>query len=106
MIGFSHQIYGLLVSVFLIGSINYKNLDILRSLLHRRPKTKRGKRAVERRAPKDVENNKTTLFLRGGKTSELVTNTMKDLVSALIYHISENTMLLVRPSCCPEIVCA
>lgn len=46
-----------------------------------RPKTKRGKRAVDHRAPKDVENNKTTLFLRGGKTSELVTNTMKDLCS-------------------------
>lgn len=90
--------------MFLIGSVKNENLDVLLSLPHRRPKTKRGKRAVVQRAPKDIENNKTTLFLRGGKTSQLVTNTMKDLVSAIVYHISENTMLLVRPSS-PEIVC-
>lgn len=90
--------------MFRIGSVNNENLDILLSLLHRRPKTKRGKRAVDQRAPKDVENNKTTLFLRGGKTSELVTNTMKDLVSALVYHLSENTMPFVRPFS-TEIVC-
>ena len=48
---------------------------------NRRPKTQRGKRALEQRAPKNVENTKTALFLRGGKTSELVTQAMKDLVS-------------------------
>ncbi|XP_068697971.1 ribosome production factor 2 homolog [Montipora foliosa] len=44
-----------------------------------RPKTQRGKRAVEHREPKNVENAKTALFLRGGKTSEVVTNALKDL---------------------------
>ncbi|KAL9969219.1 hypothetical protein ACROYT_G021412 [Oculina patagonica] len=46
-----------------------------------RPKTHRGKRAIEERAPKDVENTKTALFLRGGRTSETVTQAMKDLCS-------------------------
>lgn len=47
----------------------------------RRPKTHRGKRVIEQRAPKDVENTKTALFIRGGRTSETVTQAMKDLVS-------------------------
>ena len=47
----------------------------------RRPKTHRGKRAIEQRAPKDLENTKTALFIRGGRTSETVTQAMKDLVS-------------------------
>jgi len=51
------------------------------SFLIRRPKTHRGKRAIEQRAPKDVENTKTALFIRGGRTSETVTQAMKDLVS-------------------------
>ena len=51
------------------------------SFLNRRPKTQRGKRALEERAPKVVENTKTALFLRGGRTSEMVTQAMKDLVS-------------------------
>ena len=49
--------------------------------LIRRPKTHRGKRAIEQRAPKDLENTKTALFIRGGRTSETVTQAMKDLVS-------------------------
>ena len=36
---------------------------------------------MEHREPKNVENTKTALFLRGGKTSEVVTNALKDLVS-------------------------
>ncbi|KAJ7363663.1 rRNA-binding ribosome biosynthesis protein rpf2 [Desmophyllum pertusum] len=44
-----------------------------------RPKTHRGKRAVEQRASKDVENTKTAMFIRGGRTSEMVTQAMKDL---------------------------
>lgn len=50
-------------------------------MFNRRPKTQRGRRAVEQRAPKIVENTKTALFLRGGRTSEIVTQAMKDLVS-------------------------
>ena len=57
--------------------LSYVNL----SLLNRRPKTQRGKRTLEQRAPKNVENTKTALFIRGGRTSELVTQVMKDLVS-------------------------
>ncbi|XP_020605600.1 ribosome production factor 2 homolog [Orbicella faveolata] len=44
-----------------------------------RPKTHRGKRVIEQRAPKDLENTKTALFMRGGRTSETVTQAMKDL---------------------------
>ena len=51
------------------------------SFIIRRPKTHRGKRAVEQRAPKDVENTKTAVFIRGGRTSETVTQALKDLVS-------------------------
>ena len=54
---------------------------MLSFFLNRQPKTQRGKRALEQRAPKNVENTKTALFLRGGKTSELVTQAMKDIVS-------------------------
>ncbi|KXJ22791.1 ribosome production factor 2 homolog [Exaiptasia diaphana] len=42
-------------------------------------KTQRGKRAIEAKSPKAVENTKKALFIRGGRTSELVTQALKDL---------------------------
>lgn len=49
-------------------------------------KTQRGKRAIESRAGKVVENTKTAMFIRGGKTSEVVTQAMKDLVSYAAFY--------------------
>ncbi|CAI8048707.1 Ribosome production factor 2 homolog, partial [Geodia barretti] len=44
-----------------------------------KPKTQRAKRALETKAPKLVENTKSALFIRGGHTSETVTQALKDL---------------------------
>ena len=48
---------------------------------HRKPKNQRVKRALEKRAPKLIENTKTALFIRGGHTSETVSHVLKDFVS-------------------------
>lgn len=47
-------------------------------------KTQRGKRVIEDKSPKVVENTKRALFIRGGRTSELVTQALKDLVSCIV----------------------
>lgn len=49
------------------------------SLRVRRPKTQRGKRHLERRAPKLVENPKSSLVIRGGHTNETISQVLKDL---------------------------
>ena len=46
----------------------------------RKPATKRGKRFLEKRAPKIDEGPKQTIFVRGNKTSDCVNNILKDLV--------------------------
>ncbi|XP_067950842.1 ribosome production factor 2 homolog [Watersipora subatra] len=46
-----------------------------------KPKTQQGRRALELREPKIVENNKKTMVMRGGKTSESINNALKDLYS-------------------------
>lgn len=43
------------------------------------PKTRRGKRALEKRAPKMVEDAKRALFLYGGATSALIKDVLTDL---------------------------
>ncbi|VDM47093.1 unnamed protein product [Toxocara canis] len=45
----------------------------------RKTKTRRGRRILEEREPKTVENDKNALIVRGGKTSELVTNTLAEI---------------------------
>ncbi|CAB3996792.1 ribosome production factor 2 homolog [Paramuricea clavata] len=45
----------------------------------KRAKTHKGRRFLEAREPKLVENTKTTMFIRGGRTSEKVTQALKDL---------------------------
>lgn len=49
------------------------------SLLHRvvKPKTKRGKRFLENRESKVIENTKQSIFVKGGRTNELVSETLK-----------------------------
>ncbi|VDK58306.1 unnamed protein product [Anisakis simplex] len=48
-------------------------------VLFRRTKTHRGRRILEERSPKLVENDKNALIVRGGKTNEIVTNTLAEL---------------------------
>lgn len=45
-----------------------------------KPKNQRVKRALEHREPKLIENVKNAMFIRGGNTSEVVTQTLKELV--------------------------
>lgn len=49
----------------------------------RKPKTHKGKRVLERRAPKLVENDKCTLVIKGGHTSDVVNTFLNDLVSRM-----------------------
>ena len=44
-------------------------------------KTQKGKRALEEREPKAIENTKTAIFVRGTNCSDLVMKCMKDLSS-------------------------
>lgn len=45
----------------------------------RKPKTQRGKRYLAKKAPKIVENDKSTLIVKGGHTSNEITSCLKDL---------------------------
>ncbi|BFZ24729.1 hypothetical protein BsWGS_27767 [Bradybaena similaris] len=44
-----------------------------------KPKTQRGRRALEKKEPKIHENSKNTLFLKGGNTSLTVSQVLKEL---------------------------
>lgn len=58
----------------------------------RTPKTHRGKRVLEKRAPKVVENEKKTLFLHGTKTSNVLNSVLTEL-----YHLKkENSVKYTR----------
>nr|CAX70008.1 Brix domain-containing protein 1 [Schistosoma japonicum] len=63
----------------------------------RKPKTHKGKRVLERRAPKLVENDKCTLVIKGGHTSGTVTAFLNDLCALkkpLVYRLKwKNTVL-------------
>lgn len=48
-------------------------------VLQRRPKTRKGKKALQEKAPQLNEVVKEALFLRGGKCSEVVKSVMRDL---------------------------
>lgn len=50
-------------------------------VLYSKPKTHRGKQFLDERTPKLVENAKKTMFVKGTKTSEIVTRAMTDFVS-------------------------
>lgn len=47
----------------------------------RKPKTQQGKRFLEKREPKLVENDKQAMFIKGGNTSSVVSQALKELVS-------------------------
>uniref|UniRef100_A0A8C5A9K8 Ribosome production factor 2 homolog n=1 Tax=Gadus morhua TaxID=8049 RepID=A0A8C5A9K8_GADMO len=48
-----------------------------------RPKSQRSKRFLEGRAPKIAENVKNAMIMKGGNTSETITNALKDLPPTL-----------------------
>uniref|UniRef100_A0A674MBN0 Ribosome production factor 2 homolog n=1 Tax=Takifugu rubripes TaxID=31033 RepID=A0A674MBN0_TAKRU len=50
-------------------------------LFKKNPKTKRSKRFLESRAPKLVEDGKSAMIMKGGNTSQLISNVLKDIVS-------------------------
>ena len=46
----------------------------------RKPKTQKAKRELEKKESKIFENDKMTNFIKGGQTSELVSQVLKELV--------------------------
>ncbi|KAF8640338.1 hypothetical protein AX17_000010 [Amanita inopinata Kibby_2008] len=46
-----------------------------------KPKNARSKRALEARAPKEIEDPRTAIFVRGTHTGELLNNVMRDLMA-------------------------
>lgn len=49
-------------------------------------KTRPGKRFLENREPKLIENDKKSVFLRGLNSNNVVTQAMKDFVSTVIFQ--------------------
>jgi len=49
------------------------------SAVNKKPANQRVKRFLENREPKAVENTKSAMFIRGEKTSEIITQVLKDL---------------------------
>ena len=47
--------------------------------LFKKAKTHKGKRALEHKAAKMIENPKTAIFMKGTKCSNIITNFMRDL---------------------------
>ncbi|MCL7025562.1 hypothetical protein MKW94_017530 [Papaver nudicaule] len=52
------------------------------------PKSDRARRAVEKRAPKFIENGKKTLILQGTKTSNMLNNVLAEL-----YHLKRGSAI-------------
>ena len=50
-------------------------------LCFRKPKTQSGKHFLQKREPKLHENDKQCMLIKGGNTSEIVSNVLKELVS-------------------------
>jgi hypothetical protein len=52
--------------------------------LTRKPKNARSKRALDARQPKEVEDARTTIFVKGTHTGEVLNSVMRELVSVII----------------------
>lgn len=60
----------------------FESQFVLRAIIiysSRKAKTRRGKRFLENRQPKVIENDKMALIIKGGKTNEKVTSALADL---------------------------
>ena len=58
--------------------------------LSRKPKNARSKRALEAREPKEIEDPRTAIFVRGTHPGEKVNNVMKDLVNIAFRATSDD----------------
>lgn len=62
------------------------------------PKTSKGKRALEKREPKIFENPKVAMLIKGGNTSQIVTEALRDVGMLKKPHaISYKKKNIVRP---------
>ena len=52
----------------------------------RKAKNQKAKRFLANREPKIHENDKNAMFIKGGNTNDVVTQTLKDLVSSNDYR--------------------
>jgi hypothetical protein len=68
---------------YVTRSVTYLICNISCLTTSRVPKNARSKRALDARAPKEVEDERTAIFVRGSHTGEVLNGVMKDLV-----HIS------------------
>jgi len=63
------------------------DLQFCHFCLFRKPKNQRVKRALEKRESKIYENDKTAVFVRGGHTSEIVTQFLSELVIDKLFSL-------------------
>ena len=64
-----------------------------------KPKTQQGRRVLEARESKIIENTKQTMVMKGAKCSESVNNALKDLVrDNSVFNIT-NYIALATNSC-------
>jgi hypothetical protein len=59
------------------------------SRLLRKPKNARSKRALDAREPKEIEDPRTAIFVKGTHTGEVVNGVMKELVEFSAWYASE-----------------
>ena len=55
-------------------------------------KTHKGRKILERRAPRLVENTKKSVFMKGKKSSEVINTLMRELHTRLLLHRSQFLM--------------
>jgi hypothetical protein len=64
---------------------------LLTRLPFRKPRNAASKRALEARAPKEIEDEKTVIFVKGTHVGERVAGAMKDLVSMFPFLLNACT---------------
>ena len=58
------------------------------------PRNARSKRAFDARAPKEIEDERTAIFVRGSHTGEVLNSVMKDLVCCSFHHVSSLSFII------------
>ena len=77
---------GLWIAYFMIEVVMQEIVLVdLLCYFRRKPKTQRGKRFLQNRESKLEENTKRVMLIRGGKTSDQVTQALKDIASQFVY---------------------
>lgn len=57
------------------------DVETIEKTVLRKPTTRKGKKILEAREPKEIEGPRQTLFMKGTKTSESVQGVLKDFVN-------------------------